>query len=76
MEDELRTFVSARTFRLDSAAVKLKESLDQRETESETAILPRVGAICLPELVENVRQKFGAHAGAVVADRDLSTHAG
>src|SRR5437867_5594815 len=59
-----------RAFRVHGTPVQLHQVTDDRQPESEAAVLPRAGAVGLPEAIEDVRKEIGADALASVADRD------
>lgn len=63
----------AGTVGADFAAVEFDELHDDRETEAEAAVLARGGGVGLAKAFENVGQKIGGDAGAVVlhAEEDV-----
>src|SRR4051794_23361983 len=53
---------------LDIAAVEARESLDQREAETETALAPILGTVDMGEHLEDLRKYVGSDAEPRVLD--------
>ena len=57
-------------FPLHASAVKLDDLADNGQPQSQPSMLARAAAVLLAEALENVRQKIGGNAFAVVGDGD------
>src|SRR5262245_57250349 len=72
-DGEPRALIVAATLGPCSATVQLNQVADDRETESETTVVPGCLAILLAETIEDVRQKIAldTHAGVVHDDLNV-----
>src|SRR6185295_20330859 len=68
---ERRAAVLAGALRLDRTAVELDEVPHNREADAEPAEPAGAAALCLAKPLEDMRQKLGDDADAVVGDREL-----
>ncbi len=68
---ECRAFAGAIAGGADRASVQLNQMFADRQSESQSRVLPRDGRVGLAEAVEDKRQKGLIDAHAVVADADF-----
>ncbi len=76
MNDKRCTVAQAGAFGADGSAVKLDELLDDGQAKPQAAVAASGGGVGLSEAVEDMREKFGANAFAVVDDADLDVLGG
>src|SRR6476660_3575444 len=53
------------------SAVEFSQSFDQRQSQTQTALVAIQAALCLAERLEDGRERIGAHSDACIGDFDF-----
>ena len=70
--DECRALIEAGAAHFDVASVQQHQVVHDRQTESQTTVSARRGAVSLPEPIEHMWQKCGLDADAGIHHLDLN----